>query len=93
MADTLICDICKEAVTLEESKTDERGKAVHENCYIWTVELKKPAKGEHALTLPTPTIQSVVNGPALRAIASGALTRRVFFGCIRLVRRHRRRVA
>ncbi len=44
MSDTLICCICKEPVTLEESKTDERGQAVHENCYIWTVELRKPAR-------------------------------------------------
>jgi hypothetical protein len=28
------CAICKESVTLEESKTDERGQAVHENCYV-----------------------------------------------------------
>jgi len=35
------CAICNESVNLEESKTDERGKAVHENCYIWTVESKK----------------------------------------------------
>lgn len=39
-----ICAICKEPVALEESKTDEHGHAVHENCYIWTVELKKPRK-------------------------------------------------
>ena len=39
-----ICSICKEPVKLEESKTDERGHAVHENCYIWTVELRKPRK-------------------------------------------------
>ena len=38
------CAICNESVNLEESKTDERGKAVHENCYIWTVELKKPRR-------------------------------------------------
>jgi len=31
-------------VNLEESKTDEHGHAVHENCYIWTVELRKPRK-------------------------------------------------
>ena len=36
------CAICKESVTLEESKTDERGHAVHENCYTWTVELRRP---------------------------------------------------
>jgi hypothetical protein len=35
------CAICKESVRLEDSKTDEYGRAVHENCYVWTVELKK----------------------------------------------------
>jgi hypothetical protein len=39
-----ICAICKEPVALAESKTDEHGHAVHENCYIWTVELRKPRK-------------------------------------------------
>jgi hypothetical protein len=39
-----ICSICKESVSLEESKTDEHGHAVHENCYVWTVELRKPRK-------------------------------------------------
>jgi hypothetical protein len=28
------CAICKEAVNLTESKTDERGQAVHEDCYV-----------------------------------------------------------
>jgi hypothetical protein len=44
VSDTLICSICKQPVNLEESKTDEHGRAVHENCYIWTVELKKPRR-------------------------------------------------
>jgi len=39
-----ICSICKDPVNLEESKTDEHGHAVHENCYIWAVELRKPRK-------------------------------------------------
>jgi hypothetical protein len=38
------CAVCTEPVNLEESKTDEFGRAVHENCYIWTVELKKPRR-------------------------------------------------
>jgi hypothetical protein len=38
------CAICKHPVNLEESKTNEHGDAVHENCYIWTVELKKPRR-------------------------------------------------
>lgn len=28
------CVICKESVPLEESKVDEYGKAVHEECYV-----------------------------------------------------------
>jgi hypothetical protein len=38
------CAICTESVNLEGSKTDEFRRAVHENCYIWTVELKKPRR-------------------------------------------------
>ncbi len=38
------CTICREPVNLVESKTDEFGQAVHENCYVWCVELKKPRK-------------------------------------------------
>jgi hypothetical protein len=30
----LVCCICAEPVALEISKTDERGKAVHEECYV-----------------------------------------------------------
>ena len=40
----LRCAVCTESVNLEESKTDVYGRAVHENCYIWTVELKKPGR-------------------------------------------------
>jgi hypothetical protein len=29
------CVICKESVPLEESKVDEYGKAVHEECYVF----------------------------------------------------------
>jgi len=28
------CSICSRSVTVELSKTDERGKAVHESCYV-----------------------------------------------------------
>jgi hypothetical protein len=38
------CTICGDAVDLIESKTDEYGQAVHENCYVWSVELRKPRK-------------------------------------------------
>jgi hypothetical protein len=33
------CAICEQPVNFEESKTEERGHAVHENCYVWTVQL------------------------------------------------------
>ncbi len=39
-----LCAICKQPVNLEESQTNEHGDAVHENCYIWVVELKKPRR-------------------------------------------------
>lgn len=28
------CSICREAVNLTESKTDEHGQAIHEDCYV-----------------------------------------------------------
>jgi hypothetical protein len=40
------CTICGDAVDLIESKTDEYGQAVHENCYVWSVELRKPRRSE-----------------------------------------------
>lgn len=30
----LVCCICAQPVSLETSKTDERGNAVHEECYV-----------------------------------------------------------
>jgi hypothetical protein len=37
------CVICKQAVDLTESKTDEQGQAVHEDCYVSTlVSPKEP---------------------------------------------------
>ena len=36
------CAICKESVNFEESKTDELGQAVHENCYVSVLVRKKP---------------------------------------------------
>ncbi len=29
------CVICKESVRLEESKANEYGQAIHEECYLW----------------------------------------------------------
>jgi hypothetical protein len=40
----LRCFVCGGSVKLEDSKTDEHGRAIHENCYVWTVVLKKPPR-------------------------------------------------
>ncbi len=29
------CVVCKEAVEIEESKVDEHGQAIHEECYVF----------------------------------------------------------
>jgi hypothetical protein len=36
------CTICKQSVNLTESKADENGQAVHENCYVSMLIPKKP---------------------------------------------------
>lgn len=36
------CVICKELVSLEESKADEDGQAIHENCYVSKLTEKEP---------------------------------------------------
>ena len=38
------CNICNRPVTLETSKTDEHGKAVHEGCYVLKVSEKRAPK-------------------------------------------------
>jgi hypothetical protein len=35
------CSICNEPVELETTKTDEYGKAIHEECYVVKVRLKR----------------------------------------------------
>jgi len=34
MSNVLICSICHQPVALENSKTDENGHAIHEDCYL-----------------------------------------------------------
>jgi hypothetical protein len=36
------CMICKQSVNLEQSKSDEYGRAVHENCYVALLLSKQP---------------------------------------------------
>lgn len=35
----ILCAICACPVLLEDAKTDERGQAVHENCYVLKLSL------------------------------------------------------
>ena len=37
------CSVCNEPVELKTSKTDEKGKAVHEECYVVKVTGQQPA--------------------------------------------------
>ncbi len=39
-----ICPICHKPVSIETSKTDENGHAVHEKCYVSQVVPKKHPK-------------------------------------------------
>ena len=36
------CSLCDKPVILEASKTDDGGKAVHEECYVLNFRLKRP---------------------------------------------------
>lgn len=36
------CAICRKSVNLKVSQTDEHGRSVHENCYVWRLLSKKP---------------------------------------------------
>jgi hypothetical protein len=36
-----ICDVCGQTVSLEDCKTDERGDAVHEECYLRRLDTQK----------------------------------------------------
>lgn len=47
-----LCCICAESVSLEVSKTNEYGQAVHENCYVQQLkDLKWPLDAIHVTTL------------------------------------------
>ena len=40
------CPICNLPVLLETAKTDDRGQAIHERCYLLSVRLKHATTGE-----------------------------------------------
>ena len=41
------CSLCDKPVILEASKADEGGKAVHEECYVLNLRLKRPTSKDH----------------------------------------------
>ena len=44
----ILCPICHEPVKLETSKTDEDGRATHEECYTQSICSKKQQSKEHS---------------------------------------------
>jgi hypothetical protein len=48
------CVICKEIVELEESKVDEHGQAIHEQCYVSKLVGKKTTKQQNRMNSESP---------------------------------------
>ena len=51
-----ICSICNLPVPLSIAKTDEDGRAIHENCYLVKIGVAKPA-----ISYPKPFSVDLVN--------------------------------
>jgi hypothetical protein len=47
--DTPVCSICQQPIQLETSKTDEKGKPIHEDCYVQRLlaSLQDPPNPQH----------------------------------------------
>lgn len=45
------CVICRESVELEETKVDEHGQAIHEQCYVSKLVGKKITEEKHFMKL------------------------------------------
>ena len=37
----LLCPLCNKPVSVESAKTDERGRAIHEDCYVLELKVKQ----------------------------------------------------
>ena len=46
-----VCWICRKPVELETTKTDDRGRVVHEECYVITCAVPPPIKQPESLLL------------------------------------------
>ncbi len=40
------CPVCGKEVPLETAKTDEWGRAIHDDCYLLTLRLKRASSGD-----------------------------------------------
>jgi hypothetical protein len=47
-ANSPICPICLEPVRLEDAKTDEDGRAIHEDCYYASLKGTTPTTGNQS---------------------------------------------
>ncbi|HZQ94537.1 MAG TPA: hypothetical protein VFA67_05975 [Candidatus Sulfotelmatobacter sp.] len=47
MVNSVPCQLCKKPVLLEKARINEMGKAVHEECYIKTIQVSKTAQTGH----------------------------------------------
>ena len=45
------CVLCRESVQLEESKADERGQAIHEECYVSKLVGRKTTEKQNYMKL------------------------------------------
>jgi hypothetical protein len=46
MASSVLCQLCNEPVFLESARINEHGKPVHEDCYVESIKIMKPAASE-----------------------------------------------
>jgi hypothetical protein len=68
------CAIGRNSVNLTVSKTDEHGRAVHENCYVWRLLSKKPTTFLSAKASPS-RMSAAYAGPVVtrRSYLAGSL--------------------
>jgi hypothetical protein len=55
-----VCPICNEHVELETARTDEKGKAVHEECYVTRILSEPFNRPFAALPVPDSTFADAV---------------------------------
>jgi hypothetical protein len=59
---TASCFICGKPILLEIAKTNEYGRAVHEECYVLRTKLKHPATPAHKSSASEPSAKRAPAG-------------------------------